>query len=639
MTFQNVPSPAEYYADPTIGRPIFNGSIYIGEPDTDPEIAANQIQVYALQEAGGVPVAIGQPIATSAGGVPVDSSGNNITLQISDTQSTYSIKVLDKQGNQEYYFQAAKGDRDGNPVYATFDSVASMVAGTPIDGDTVDYALYASNRAMVQTQAFYAGWVATVDSPKGGSLYTILTAAEYGTTPDGFADHYVGEGVLYVAALINTSSTSAYSLGAIRDSSTNNNAVFQAYSDYCTKSGVDFILESGVNTSLEYLLTTVITFASPISVRGRGAIPPRILCNNSSLFDYAVGAEEVTIENIRAATAVRHTTTPNTLFAVRFKGDTSNRPFYIRIRNNFFDGFGAPLLTEWAWEMRIHDNNIVNCGQVIKATGISVNNHLNRNSFSGNGLAILIGDGTETIEGWQITENLFDSFAGCLDAVGASYCWFKDNICDFIESGTGVLFRSAGTKPSIGNKIKGNYIAFEGAGSEGIRLLNNIVSPFNNGSTVEDNEIFSYSNGSVIRGILTDGTGEEHNRIIANSIVATTEDCDNSNAANSIVKNNVFNGAGFNTSVIVEYSGNQGAFNASEELTKRALAGTRTEYWRVSVPTSGTFVLGDIVYNLAPGLDVNNMSLLGWRRISTGSNNVIGTDWVNMYVSHTSPAT
>lgn len=135
MAFQNVPSPAEYYPDPVVGRPIFNGKIYIGQPDLDPQIEANQIQVYALQEAGGNPVEIAQPIATNSGGVPVDSDGNTITLQISDTQGDHSIKVLDKQENQEYYFQKVSANASVNYVsggYDIHDTLAGAKARTDI---------------------------------------------------------------------------------------------------------------------------------------------------------------------------------------------------------------------------------------------------------------------------------------------------------------------------------------------------------------------------------------------------------------------------------------------------------------------------------------------------------------------------
>jgi len=91
-------NPYEYFADPTKGRPIFNGSIYIGIPDTDPEVPANQKQVYARQE-NGTEVAIPQPITTNAGGYPT-YNGSVIGIIV---DGSYSIKVNDKNGVQALY--------------------------------------------------------------------------------------------------------------------------------------------------------------------------------------------------------------------------------------------------------------------------------------------------------------------------------------------------------------------------------------------------------------------------------------------------------------------------------------------------------------------------------------------------------
>lgn len=90
--------PFHYYPDPTKGRPVFFGSIYIGRPDTDPQITSNQLPVKAYQEDGGS-VTISQPIQTGAGGVPM-LNGSPVQLQ---TEGEYSIKVLNNLGAQVYY--------------------------------------------------------------------------------------------------------------------------------------------------------------------------------------------------------------------------------------------------------------------------------------------------------------------------------------------------------------------------------------------------------------------------------------------------------------------------------------------------------------------------------------------------------
>ncbi len=96
--------PYNYYPDPTRGRPVFNGSIYVGSPDTDPQIISNQLVVTAIQE-DGTSVPIVQPIRTGAGGVPM-LNGSPIQLQVS---GEYSIKVLDNLGAQVYYAPSVVG--------------------------------------------------------------------------------------------------------------------------------------------------------------------------------------------------------------------------------------------------------------------------------------------------------------------------------------------------------------------------------------------------------------------------------------------------------------------------------------------------------------------------------------------------
>ena len=45
MAALQIKSPYEYFPDPDIGRPIFNGQIFIGVADKDPTLSENQITV------------------------------------------------------------------------------------------------------------------------------------------------------------------------------------------------------------------------------------------------------------------------------------------------------------------------------------------------------------------------------------------------------------------------------------------------------------------------------------------------------------------------------------------------------------------------------------------------------------------
>ncbi len=65
----------------------------------------------------------------------------------------------------------------------------------------------------------------------------------------------------------------------------------------------------------------------------------------------------------------------------------------------------------------------------------------------------------------------------------------------------------------------------------------------------------------------------------------------------------------------------------------------RSQTYSNAMPSTGSYVRGDIVWNSSTSIDVNNMVVLGWSRLVTGSNHVSGTDWATIRVSDVSPAT
>jgi len=94
--------PWMYVADNTQGKPIALGSMYFGQTNLDPEIPANQIPVSAKQEDGTI-VPLTQPVLLNAGGVPT-YDGSPVILEIdADVYETFSWKVLNALGGQEYY--------------------------------------------------------------------------------------------------------------------------------------------------------------------------------------------------------------------------------------------------------------------------------------------------------------------------------------------------------------------------------------------------------------------------------------------------------------------------------------------------------------------------------------------------------
>ena len=87
-----------YYPRNDIGQPISLGKIYVGAPDTDPLVEANQKILYVRQE-DGTEVHVSQPVYTNAGGVPV-YEGSPVTLLVS---GNYSLSVLTSEDVQAYY--------------------------------------------------------------------------------------------------------------------------------------------------------------------------------------------------------------------------------------------------------------------------------------------------------------------------------------------------------------------------------------------------------------------------------------------------------------------------------------------------------------------------------------------------------
>ena len=100
--------PILYIPDPSKGRPLFNGQIYVGQPDLDPTVVINQKQLNVIEENGTV-VPVAQPFVLSAGGVPV-YNGKPVRL---DVDGNYSIKILSKLSAQVYYIENVF---EGEPV-------------------------------------------------------------------------------------------------------------------------------------------------------------------------------------------------------------------------------------------------------------------------------------------------------------------------------------------------------------------------------------------------------------------------------------------------------------------------------------------------------------------------------------------
>lgn len=161
--------PYTYAADPTRGRPIFNGSIYIGQPDLDPEIPANQIPVSVRQE-DGTEVAVTQPISTSAGGVPQYNGSPAVILV---DANVFSFKLLDHLGAQVYYQERATttptpptgvGDVFNVPTIADMKDLVGLADGTRVFPEEYE----AGDEAQIDARVFVVDAAPPADN--GGSV-------------------------------------------------------------------------------------------------------------------------------------------------------------------------------------------------------------------------------------------------------------------------------------------------------------------------------------------------------------------------------------------------------------------------------------------------------------------------------------
>jgi hypothetical protein len=165
----------QYYPDPTRGRPVSLGSIYVGEPDLDPETPANQKTLTVRQE-NGSEVTVSQPISTNAGGVPV-YNGSPVTLLV---DGDYSLKVLNSSGSQVYYMPS--NAEDSSISYKTLsyyscdivDALADIGSVTTTQLDIDCDCILPDGTAVTFTDNIIPNYIGgSIDGVSGGSTETL----------------------------------------------------------------------------------------------------------------------------------------------------------------------------------------------------------------------------------------------------------------------------------------------------------------------------------------------------------------------------------------------------------------------------------------------------------------------------------
>ncbi len=204
-----------------------------------------------------------------------------------------------------------------------------------------------------------------------------------------------------------------------------------------------------------------------------------------------------------------------------------------------------------------------------------------------------------------ITNNLLASFEEAITGYATSHVTVSNNILDFcVKRGVSMLDGANGA--SLNWTVSDNYIATDNANAAtAIYSINNKTasSNQNRGHNIKGNDIVAYSGARFTYGIRTEGTAEQNTLIDGNRVdTKGGTDCSlNGTAKDTIVTNNRWLSGGFynNTSSYIVYDNNIGAVTSSANylVQKR---GKTTVYQGSAAPTSGTYVVGDIMWNTAP---------------------------------------
>ncbi|MCK5611134.1 hypothetical protein KAR91_55185 [Candidatus Pacearchaeota archaeon] len=153
-----------YYPRTNEGKPISQGKIYVGSPNTDPTIPANQIQV-SLRLEDGSTIQVSQPVMTSSGGLPVDSNGKAAEV-IADLPA--SVAVYDSNDILQQYNSSVSAETvDASQIIYNSITVQERL-------DNLDVDDYAELRALTSSQLSDGDSIRVTDSVTSG-VFSVRT--------------------------------------------------------------------------------------------------------------------------------------------------------------------------------------------------------------------------------------------------------------------------------------------------------------------------------------------------------------------------------------------------------------------------------------------------------------------------------
>lgn len=421
-------------------------------------------------------------------------------------------------------------------------------------------------------------------------------------------------------SMITGAAINVLDYGAVGNGTTDDTAAIQAALDAAEDQQKSLYLpRTTLGSQGLYRITAPLIVSSGINIFGDGTNYSGLLCDNCSGFRINAGVNFVIIEKMLIGQAIRYSTTPNSHRAIETLGTLSSQNYWHIYRDLFIDGFQWSLYLSSIWSTVINSVVSVFGFGGINSPGQSVNNFVSNCSFSGSGAVgsagIKIGDGTINTEGWMISDCLIDTVDIGVHGLNANNSHVRGCIIDFFKE-YGVFLQSTANGPATNWIISDNYMATDTGASVGVRMLNNYSASAlqHRGNIVSNNQILGYPGATLSYGIAQDGSAETNNVITGNRVSSSFFDCSITAGERTIVTNNQWKGPGFETAVMVNYSGNEGTIITAASLLKQT-NGTKFVYYLNAPPSTGTFTQGDIAWNQTPAAG----GTPGWVCVTSGT--------------------
>lgn len=414
MSRNYVTNPYPYYNARNLGKPIYNGKIYIGKPNLDPTIPANQLTLTAKQQ-DGVKVPISQPVSTNTGGYAVDLSGNLVVLLV---EGDYAIRINDNSGSLALeQASVTSGTEVGDSLVTADGTLIPRTLGNWMEKEVLSYNSISDAKSdpllEVGRRVITYGYHTEGDS--GGGEYMVVASGTGIDDGGAFIDTVNGLQLsLTISGPINVRQ-----FGAVADAVTDDQPSIQAAVNYSFKLGHPF--------HPIYIPTGSYAIWSPIDRRGSGFNADIYGDGRRDTIIYAGGVSTFySMITLAAAGDVTGNTTVRDLTLdcknLAQRGIDAQIMRYWTLDNVAIEN--APLYGLWAgnWVVRILNSRFLDCHTGVYVDGTALPATSSQNSF-----IISQCEFTSCTRGVTVQENSNDVLISqnAFDACGAVGIWIN----------------------------------------------------------------------------------------------------------------------------------------------------------------------------------------------------------------------